>query len=53
VHPENGADLFAAAGKLRGEYVISVAGDVVARDPANDAEQLRELGLGSAVAPGR
>ena len=53
VHPENGADLFAAAGKLRGEYVISVAGDVVARDPANDAEQLRELGLGSAVAPVR
>jgi aspartyl-tRNA synthetase len=34
-HPENGADLFAAAGKLRSEYVISVEGDVVARDPAN------------------
>jgi aspartyl-tRNA synthetase len=35
VHPENGADLFAAAGKLRGEYVISVLGDVVAREAAN------------------
>jgi aspartyl-tRNA synthetase len=35
VHPENGAELFAAAGKLRGEYVISVAGDVVMREPGN------------------
>jgi aspartyl-tRNA synthetase len=32
-HPESGAEQFAAAEKLRGEYVISVAGDVVAREP--------------------
>ncbi|MGH2898044.1 MAG: amino acid--tRNA ligase-related protein, partial [Solirubrobacteraceae bacterium] len=32
-HPHNGAALFAAAERLRGEYVISVAGDVVAREP--------------------
>ncbi len=31
-HPENGAELFAAAERLRGEYVISVAGDVVLRE---------------------
>ena len=34
-HPENGAELFAAAERLRGEYVVSVAGDVVAREPQN------------------
>jgi aspartyl-tRNA synthetase len=34
-HPENGADLFAAAERLRGEYVVSVAGDVVLRDAHN------------------
>jgi aspartyl-tRNA synthetase len=34
-HPENGAELFAAAERLRGEYVISVAGDVVRRDAQN------------------
>ncbi|HTN25143.1 MAG TPA: aspartate--tRNA ligase [Solirubrobacteraceae bacterium] len=34
-HPENGAELFAAAAKLRGEYVVSVAGDVVLRDAQN------------------
>jgi aspartyl-tRNA synthetase len=34
-HPENGADLFAAAERLRGEYVISVAGDVVRREAGN------------------
>jgi aspartyl-tRNA synthetase len=34
-HPENGADLFAAAERLRGEYVISVAGDVVRREEGN------------------
>jgi aspartyl-tRNA synthetase len=34
-HPENGAELFAAAEKLRGEYVVSVAGDVVRREPQN------------------
>ena len=31
-HPENGAALFAAAERLRAEYVISVAGDVVRRE---------------------
>ncbi len=31
-HPENGADLFAAAERLRAEYVISVAGDVIHRE---------------------
>ncbi len=35
VHPENGAELFAAAEGLRGEYVISVAGDVVLREERN------------------
>ena len=34
-HPENGAELFAAAEKLRGEYVVSVAGDVVLRAAGN------------------
>jgi aspartyl-tRNA synthetase len=34
-HPENGAELFAAAGRLRGEYVVSVAGDVVRREAQN------------------
>ena len=34
-HPENGAELFAAAERLRGEYVISVAGDVVRREEGN------------------
>ncbi len=34
-HPENGAELFAAAEKLRGEYVVSVGGDVVLREPQN------------------
>jgi aspartyl-tRNA synthetase len=32
-HPEDGEELFADAERLRGEYVISVAGDVVRRDP--------------------
>ncbi len=31
-HPENGAELFAAAERLRAEYVISVAGTVVLRE---------------------
>ena len=31
-HPENGAELFAAAERLRAEYVVSVAGDVVRRE---------------------
>ncbi len=31
-HPENGAELFAAAERLRSEYVISVPGDVVLRE---------------------
>jgi len=31
-HPENGAEQFAAAERLRAEYVISVAGDVVRRE---------------------
>ncbi len=35
LHPENGAELFAAAERLRGEYVISVAGDVVRRAAGN------------------
>jgi aspartyl-tRNA synthetase len=35
VHPENGAELFAAAERLRGEYVVSVAGDVVLREEGN------------------
>jgi aspartyl-tRNA synthetase len=34
-HPENSTELFAAAGKLRSEYVISVAGDIVLRDDGN------------------
>ncbi|MGI9100738.1 MAG: aspartate--tRNA ligase, partial [Solirubrobacteraceae bacterium] len=34
-HPENGAELFAAAEKLRSEYVISVAGAVVLREQGN------------------
>ncbi len=34
-HPENGAELFAAAEKLRGEYVVSVAGEIVRRDEQN------------------
>ncbi|HEV7808642.1 MAG TPA: aspartate--tRNA ligase [Solirubrobacteraceae bacterium] len=34
-HPENGAELFAAAERLRGEYVVSVGGDVVLRDERN------------------
>jgi len=34
-HPENGAELFAAAERLRGEYVISVAGAVVLREEGN------------------
>ncbi len=32
-HPENGTDLFAAAEALRGEYVVSVEGEVVRREP--------------------
>jgi aspartyl-tRNA synthetase len=35
VHPENGAEMFAAAERLRGEYVVSVAGDVVLREAHN------------------
>jgi len=34
-HPEQGAELFAAAERLRGEYVVSVAGDVVLREERN------------------
>ena len=34
-HPENGAELFAAAERLRSEYVVSVAGDVVLREEGN------------------
>ena len=34
-HPENGVELFAAAARLRGEYVVSVAGDIVRRDEQN------------------
>jgi aspartyl-tRNA synthetase len=32
-HPENGAELFAVAERLRAEYVVSVAGAVVEREP--------------------
>jgi aspartyl-tRNA synthetase len=32
-HPENGAELFAAAERLRAEYVVSVTGAVVLRKP--------------------
>jgi aspartyl-tRNA synthetase len=32
-HPEYGAELFAAAERLRAEYVISVSGQVVRREP--------------------
>ncbi|MBA3747375.1 MAG: aspartate--tRNA ligase [Solirubrobacterales bacterium] len=35
IHPENGAEQFAAAERLRGEYVVSVGGDVVLRDERN------------------
>ena len=31
-HPENGSELFAAAERLRSEYVVSIAGDVVRRE---------------------
>jgi aspartyl-tRNA synthetase len=34
-HPESGAELFVAAERLRGEYVVSVAGDVVRREEGN------------------
>jgi aspartyl-tRNA synthetase len=34
-HPEYGAELFASAERLRGEYVISVGGDVVKREERN------------------
>ena len=34
-HPENGAELFAAAERLRGEYAVSVAGDIVLREDRN------------------
>jgi aspartyl-tRNA synthetase len=34
-HPENGAEQFAAAERLRGEYVVSVAGAVVLREERN------------------
>ncbi len=34
-HPEYGADMFAAAERLRGEHVISVAGTVILREPRN------------------
>jgi aspartyl-tRNA synthetase len=34
-HPENGAEMFAAAERLRGEYVVSVAGEVVLREARN------------------
>jgi len=34
-HPENGAELFASAERLRGEYVVSVAGEVVLREERN------------------
>jgi aspartyl-tRNA synthetase len=32
-HPENGAELFAAAERLRAEYVVSVVGAVIEREP--------------------
>ena len=53
-HPENGAELFAAAERLRGEYVISVTGDVVRREagqvnpnlaPGEIEIQVREMAL--------
>ena len=34
-HPENGTELFAAAERLRSEYVVSVAGAVVLREEGN------------------
>jgi aspartyl-tRNA synthetase len=34
-HPENGEELFAAAERLRGEYVVSAGGDVVRREEQN------------------
>jgi len=34
-HPENGAQLFTAAEKLRGEYVVSVGGEIVLREERN------------------
>ena len=34
-HPENGAALFGAAERLRSEYVVSVAGEVVLREHGN------------------
>jgi aspartyl-tRNA synthetase len=34
-HPEHGAGLFAAAERLRGEYVVSVGGEVILREARN------------------
>jgi aspartyl-tRNA synthetase len=34
-HPEYGAEMFAAAERLRGEHVVSVAGTVILREPRN------------------
>ncbi|HEY1540479.1 MAG TPA: aspartate--tRNA ligase [Solirubrobacteraceae bacterium] len=34
-HPEHGAELFAAAERLRGEYVVSVGGEVILREARN------------------
>jgi aspartyl-tRNA synthetase len=34
-HPDRGGDAFAAAERLRSEHVVSAAGEVVRRDPAN------------------
>jgi aspartyl-tRNA synthetase len=34
-HPDRGSQTFAAAERLRSEHVLSVAGDVVLRDPVN------------------